>query len=358
MQNETDIKAALNSIIQAEGDRFEYDEAEINKESQKLRGENATLGIKILSILGGTLSALAFVGFLMIAGLYNSEGGMIVTGFLFMGAALWLNTQFEKLILDTLSVTAYLIGLCLIGIGLSHSNMDDNTLSILLIVISIGALAITQNYILSFISVMVISGSVLFMIIDNHYFGAIHIYNACVLLALTYNILNEAAWIKASKIISRLYNPVRIGLIFALVSGLILVSKRGLFDYSFTQLWITSVFTIPVTMYVIYAILKQNGVKALRSKIFIYVLSTLCLLPTVYCPAISGSLLIILLAYMANYKLGLSIGILSFIYFVSQYYYDLGLTLLEKSIVLFASGVLFLAFFLISYKKLRSNEEV
>lgn len=358
MQTETNIDSTLNAIIQAEGDRFEYDEAAIDLEHQKRQVESSTLGIKILSIAGGILSTFAFLGFLMIAGLYDSEGGMIVTGILFMVAALWLNTKYQKLILDALSVTAYLIGLCLLGFGFSESGMEDNTLAVAFIIISVGALAITQNYVLSFISVIVIDLSILFLIINQKAYDAIHAYNGLVLLALVYSMLHESRWIKGHKLLSKLYNPIRIGLIIAYVIGLFCVSRNGMLDLVHTPLWFTSIINIPVAIYALSAILKLNGVREFRTKVYIYTLSSLCLLPTVYCPAISGALLIVLLSFFVNYRLGLSIGIISFVYFVSQYYYDLSLTLLEKSIVLFTSGVIFLVFFLIMNKKLSSHEEV
>jgi len=90
----------------------------------------------------------------------------------------------------------------------------------------------------------------------------------------------------------------------------------------------------------------------------IYALSILLLLPTVLSPAISGAILIILLSFLVNYKTSLVIGIAAFIYFVSQYYYDLHFTLLTKSILLFSSGILFLGLYLLTHKKLTSNEKI
>jgi len=81
-------------------------------------------------------------------------------------------------------------------------------------------------------------------------------------------------------------------------------------------------------------------------------------LPTAFSPVILGILLIILLSFLVNYKLGLSVGILTFIYFICQYYYDLNYTLLTKSILLFSSGILFLIFYIFIHKYLGSNEKI
>ncbi|WP_417936263.1 DUF4401 domain-containing protein [Flagellimonas ochracea] len=78
-------------------------------------------------------------------------------------------------------------------------------------------------------------------------------------------------------------------------------------------------------------------------------------MPTLFAPGISGSLLIVLLCFKVNYKTGFIIGIISLIYSIGQYYYDLSFTLLTKSIILFLSGVLLLVFYMVFNKKLGSK---
>ena len=77
----------------------------------------------------------------------------------------------------------------------------------------------------------------------------------------------------------------------------------------------------------------------------IYALSLLTLLTTILAPAISGSLLIVLLAFKVNYRTGFVMGLIALVYGIGQYYYDLQFTLLVKSIMLMASGALFLLFY-------------
>ena len=90
----------------------------------------------------------------------------------------------------------------------------------------------------------------------------------------------------------------------------------------------------------------------------IYILSALILVSTIFSPSISGGIVIVLLSFLVNYKTGLAIGIISIIYFVSQYYYDLNFTLLTKSIILFVSGIMFLLFYLFTAKNLNTNEKI
>lgn len=358
MNSEMELKSTLDTVVQSEGVNFRFDVVEIENEYSKLHSEKSSTAIKILSVLGGFLATMAFLGFMMIAGLYDSEVGMVIIGILSIGFAIWLNVRFNKLIIDTLSVSTYAIGFSLLASGLSYMEVDENIISILLIAIALITLAIMQNYILSFISILIINGGFLFLVINNDLYYLIHIYNAFIVLLLTYVFLNEAKLITGNKLISKLYNPVRIGLLMSLIIGLVFVGKTGIFENHVYAIWASSIITIPATIYVISIIAGIMGVTEMRTKILIYTVCTLILLPTAFSPAVSGALLIILLSFLVNYKIGVSIGIISFIYFISQYYYDLNFTLLTKSILMFSTGIIFLLFYFFTYNKLKPDEEI
>ena len=352
MENKLSIRDNLEYISTLEGNSFEFDEIEIEKEYSNSQKEKSGIAIKILSVLGGFLATLAFLGFLLIAGLYDSKAGLVITGLIFTGAAIWLNVEYKKLIIDTLSVSAYAIGLCLIAFGLSELKVGDIAICILLMIISLFTIGITKNYILSFISILTINGSLIYLIIDNDLYNLIHVYDAILLVLLTYVFLNEAKLLADKKFPSKLYNPIRIGLIFSLITGLVFVGQRGIFDFGIKLIWASSIITIPLTIYVISIIAKIIGITNTKTLYLVYTFSMLFLIPTVMSPAISGALLILLLSFLVNYKTGLAIGVISFIYFISQYYYDLSFTLLTKSIILFVSGIIFLLFYVFTHKKL------
>jgi len=358
MNEQIDIKSKLDEIIQTEGAEFEFEMPGIEKEYAKLHSDSSSLAIKILSISGGILATFAFIGFLLIAGLYDSEQGLIVLGTIFIAGAILVNVKFNKLIIDTSSISAYAIGYCLLAGGLGMLRVDANIICLLFVIISLVVLIITQNYMLSFVSILIINGCFLFLIVYHDSINFIHLYNASVLLLMTLVYLHEAKIICNLRRFSKLYNPLRIGLTISILSGLVFVGKRGLLNNSDYFNWTSSIITIPLTIYVISIILKTIGIKDIKAKIGIYVLSVLFLVPTAYSPAISGSLLIILLAFLVNFKTGLYLGIISFIYFISQYYYDLNFTLLTKSIILFFSGLVFLLFFFLIHKKSVTNEKV
>ncbi len=358
MENNISIRENIEYISKHECDSFECNEIEIKKEYINAQKDKSSIAIKILSVLGGFFATLAFLGFLLIAGLYDSEAGLVVTGLIFTGAAIWLNVVYKKLIIDTLSVSAYAIGLCLMAFGLLELGAGDNTICVFLMIISLLTIGITKNYILSFVSILTINGCFIYLIIDNDLSSLIHFYDAILLILLTYVFLNEAKLLADKRFPTKLYNPVRIGLMISLITGLVFVGQRGIFDFGIKYIWASSIITIPLTIYVISIIAKIIGVTKTKSLYLIYSCSILFLLPTAMSPAISGALLIILLSFLINFKAGITIGVISFVYFISQYYYDLNYTLLTKSIILFVSGIVFLLFYLFTHKKLAQNEKV
>ena len=358
MDKLTSKKALLDSIRLSEGAKFECDENAIYKEYNTQEENKSSLAIKILSIFGGFLATLTFLSFLAITGLYNSKLGLLIFGIGFIISAIGLNKAYEKFIIDTFSISLYVIGFVLFAFGLSEANVDENIIAILISFIALSALIITQNFILSFISVLSINGNFIFLIISNNLYDLIHLYVTINTLILTYLFLNEAKIISTSKRMSQLYNPVRIGLVISLLFGLISIGKRHLIPISQSHIWLSSIVMILVIIYLVYSIIKINEIKTVKSKVMIYILSALILISTILSPSISGAIVVMLLSFLVNYKTGLAIGIISIIYFVSQYYYDLNFTLLTKSIILLVSGVMFLLFYLFTTKKLNSNEKI
>ncbi|MCF6308708.1 MAG: DUF4401 domain-containing protein [Flavobacteriaceae bacterium] len=357
MNKKEQLLHLANSIKTSEGDCFNFNETELVKELNLQQENKSSLVIKILSIFGGILSSFAFLGFLLIAGLYDSEIGMVIFGIGFIAGSILINKAQDKLITDTLSVSLYILGLALIGFGFSEMDMNENLIIIVFIGIAVSSLFITQNYMLSFISILTINGSLLALIASNNLYSLIHLYIAINTALLVFIFLNEAKIITYNKKFSKLYNPSRIAIVISLLTGLIVVGTKDFLPISTNIIWISSLVFFVAIIYLISKIVSVLQIETAKNKNLIYLLSGIILIPTVLSPSISGALLIVLLSFYVNYKTGLVIGIISFIYFISQYYYDLSFTLLTKSIILFSSGILFITFYLIINKKLLPNEK-
>jgi hypothetical protein len=358
MDKITSKKELLNSIRLAEGTSFQYNEEAILHEYELQKENKSSLAIKVLSIVGGFLATLAFLGFLFIAGLYESELGMILFGLGLITSALILNRIYSKLIIDTFSVSSYVIGITLLIIGLFEMDFNENSVTLLIIFIAIISLLITQNYILSFIAILSVSCSFLTLMFSNDLYNLIHLYIAFNVLMLTALFRYESKLITFNAKVSKLYNPIRIGLIVSLLAGLISIGRKHLIPISENHVWLSSILMILVIIYLVNRILIITEIKAVKSKLLIYLFTGLILISLLFSPSILGAIVILLLSFLVNYKTGLTIGVISLIYFISQYYYDLNFTLLTKSILLLSSGIVFLLFYVLITKNSISNEKI
>lgn len=358
MKKEADIKQMLVQLQAQEGASFHIEEDAILLEYQKINANRSGIAIKVLTIFGGLLASLAFMGFLFIAEVYDSGLAMLTMGLAFIAGAIWLSKAYDKLIIDTTAVSLFVIGLFEFTFGVGSLHANENMICILLIIVAIATLVIVQNYILAFIAVLLINGSVITLILENSH-NLLQMYIAVALITLTLLMLHEASLITVSKKISRLYNPIRLALILSLLAAWItLVGNFGWNPSSIHFNLVSSIPAIAAIFYTLPRIIRLLNIQPVAIRVGVYLITALLLAPTIYAPAIAGTLLLTLLSFWVNYKTGFALGIIALIYFICQYYYDLRFTLLTKSLLMMASGILFLLFYLLTHKKLNQHEKI
>ncbi|WEK37207.1 MAG: DUF4401 domain-containing protein [Candidatus Pseudobacter hemicellulosilyticus] len=357
MNNREAIQSLLQQVRHTEESPLIADEEAIAAEYEKSHNDQS-LGIKILSIFGGLLASVLFLGALGITGLYDSTEGLLLFGTLFIGGAILASRLTDHIIVDTASVSAYLLGLVLLGAGLGSVKFTEFTICTIISLIAIGALCIVRDYIFSFISVLIVHGCISWLTMFKGapgIAGMLYIALLSVILLLVY--LKEAKLIADRTILSLVYRPVRAGLLVAFLSGLAMLNTTK-YSYLFPRIsWLASVVITGCIIWLIALLTKNLQLKPFY-RIGIYILCLIILAPTALAPGIAGGLLVILLGFLVNDKAAFVLGIVAFIYFVSRYYYDLNFTLLTKSILLFSSGIVFLLLYLFTHKKLTAHEEV
>lgn len=327
-----------------------FDENQL-EEAYKTSTENQSVAIKLLTIFGGVMSSLSFLGFLFIAGLYDSTGGLLLFGSLFLIGSLLLTKGFDRVITRTVCVSLYLMSFILLGMGLDRMQISEDMTAVLFIAISLATMTFVQQYILAFVAVLVFNGSIMFLIYSNKLLLGVELYVSLLAFGIVGFMLWEAKVLRINQMISRLYEPMKTGLMLSLIGSLFILGVKHLFPEFVQFVWIPSVVFIACIAFLISRLLINWQIEK-QSIIGILAIVTLALLPTIFSSAISGSLLIILLCFQVNYKTGFAIGILAFIYFIGQYYYDLNFTLLTKSIILFSSGLLLILLYFLVRKKL------
>ncbi len=351
------IEELLEELESEIGNDFVSDKQAILAEYQNKDIGQPGIAIKLLSVFGGFLASLALFGFMGIAGVFDSEYGILVVG---TGAIIFswiLNKKVNNLIFDTFSVSIFIIGVVSLAFGLLNLNLDENTVIFMIIAIALASLYVMQNYILSFVSTVAIGACLLTWIISNDLYDFIHIYITFYALLMGFWFLYEAKIMSFSAKLSLLYSPLRIGIVISFLFGLITLGIRGLIPLDQNYIWISSVFICAGVLFLVHNIIRIVEMEESKHKSPIYGLTALFLLPTIFCPSISGAILIVLLGFYVNHKTSFIIGIVALVYFVSQYYYDLSFSLLTKSLILISSGAMLLVFYVFIQKMLKENEK-
>ena len=273
--------------------------------------QKSNLTIEVLSIIGGVLTAIFFLGFLVLSSILRSETSCLITGSILIITTLFVNRLLTKPFLDAMNITCYIAGCILAGYGMNR-NMD--VLFIVLIGISVVTMLLSKGFILTFLSV----------------------------LSYTNGDLSK-------------YKPIHSGLFVSCVLSLAGLSVNYLTKS--TNDWIISVFMLVGILLMVYKIVQVMQVKSPVHQVCIYLLCILICFPSLHAPYLSGSILLILICFQYGYKAESAVALLLFIYSISKYYYDLDITLLTKSITLFFTGIaLLIAWYIFTQKKTRHEK--
>jgi hypothetical protein len=253
-------------------------------------------------------------------------------------------------VLDTFGISLFGIGFLMVAVALSQMHADENTISLVFILMALGSLALVQNYMLSFISVLILNGSIL-VLVNSVGADLIHLFLAALITLLTYVFLAEAKLITGSKKWSRLYLPARAALLFSFAAMLVCLNEGWLLKISWHYAWLSFVIIFAALVILYTRLFSLFGIEKISGKALFAFAPLLLLLPTLHTPAIAGALFMILLSFMVSYKTGLGLGILSLVYFLIEYYYDLHFTLLTKSGILFFTGLLFILGYVVIHRR-------
>lgn len=358
MDNQYNIDQKAAYFRELEGRFLEIDEDKIIKAYEDNRSNQSGTSVRILTITGGILASLAFLGFAGVLGLFDLPAGMIITGILFLGISFFLNNSYNKVLPDTLSITTYLIALLFVSLGLGQYDLNDNIVPVLLILIGIVTIFLFSNYILTFVAVLIVHGGICALIMLNEIYGLFHVYVSLWIVLTAILFLYEAEIVVKKSRMLKDYDALRIGSIFALISGLVVLSVKDLLPLDRMMIPVSSLVAISAVFYLIFKLTREVNEKYLTKKYLLLGLILVVLAPTILSPGIGGSLLLVLLCFYVNYRTGFVIGIISFLYFIFQFYYDLSFTLLIKSMLLIFSGLFFLCLYFLTSKMLVSDEKV
>ena len=81
------------------------------------------LTIQVVSIIGGILTAIFFLGFLVVASIIRTETSSLIIGCLFIITTLTISRRLTVPFLDAMNITLYIAGCALIAYGLNKCSL-------------------------------------------------------------------------------------------------------------------------------------------------------------------------------------------------------------------------------------------
>lgn len=350
----------LNEIIgrikAREGSGFEIDEEAVKADLQEYQSAYGNISLKVLSVLGGLLATASFMGFLALTGFYDSDWLVTISGLVFIVASFFLNKKYDHLLLDTTTIAAHVVGYCLVGLGFDELNVEDYYVAGSFMLISVVVLMLSENYMIALVSALVFSGSL------AAFLGIYNLEDYVIILfiffgtAWTYVSTRESAIISQSRKVNKLFQPVHLGLFIAFTAVIFFLVMDGKFSFQIKNLWAYALVAWTGIIYLIFPLFREGGLVDAKSKICVAVLAVLLLIPSWYSPYISGVIFLLLVTYKYGFRTQFALSVVFLVYAFSQYYYDLNMSLLAKSGILFGSGALLLLARFIFNQQLTDHE--
>ncbi|MFA6885058.1 MAG: DUF4401 domain-containing protein [Paludibacteraceae bacterium] len=352
MGNDDTIKTAMGYFKEIESHPLNMDEEAIFSECRK-EEQNISLSIKIVTVFGSLLASVIF-SLLLYWLSDDSNPARILCGIFFLCCTIFFSRMSDKLFLNVIVISSYLTGFFIMSLALSESIQSDAVVCIVLIFFAFVILCVIQNPIVAFLSILIIAFNLEKLTICAHSIELFSLFMISLSLLLMLVYRNEAKILSWRHHISRVYLPIRSGLTFSFISlffvpiwfskdlECLLPMSPSVFGYA------TNLFFILLIGYQLYHTFPILGITRKWHKVSICAFICLALLHTT--AALSASVLVILLSFHVNNKIGLVLGILAFLYFLCLYYYDMRFSLLTKSLLLFSTGVLFSAIYIFLYR--------
>jgi len=290
--------------------------------------------------LSGWIAALFIVGFVIVGlgTMYKfTESALILvligTGLCMAMTAVkryWL----ESIFIGQTSLAINLAGQLLIIVGVGAETEEIIATAIATIVLQVIMIQIYPDPIQRFLSVLMIVGALFVLMEEWKFYEAIH------LLVIILATISLIIWAVDSKFVSRnldaISRPIGFGTVVALF-GLLIISTL---EDSHVVYWWFSTSGLLLLLLGLMAYITHHAEFELPQSMLIGLVggTVLLTLLTAQAPGIMAACLIVILAFWRGDTILMGVAIAFLTLFISAFYYNLNLTLLQKSLMLLASG--------------------
>lgn len=300
--------------------------------------------VKVLLAFSGWLAALFLLGFIGMAMefVFDDSASAGIVGGVMIGAAFAVLRLRKNEFLEHLALAVSLAGQALIVFAILEVSDGIQSQTWFLLALLEGTLAIVMpNFVHRVFSSFVAAAAVCLLLIS---YGWLNLIGGAILLPAAWCWFNEFRH-------PRLMERMR-ALGYGLVLALILQKATAFFGYGLLG-WYVGMPPEPqigarvgelligaVMLYVVWSLLQRYGVR-LSERVSIAALAGTLLLCAVSMKVqgLSTGMVVILLGFAGSNRVLQGLGIVSLLYFISNYYYLLETTLLAKSLNLLAVGL-------------------
>lgn len=296
--------------------------------------------VKLLVGISAWLAALFLGFFFSLTGLVDSSTSMVVVGLILCA----VSAGVKHLVGNSIFWSQLAFAFSLAGQGLSIAGIadwtDNTTQTALLAALLEGVLFVFYPDLLHrLISVLAVIAAAVVVLYDQHLGNGIHALTMLTALGAV------ALWQAEVHILGQRWGNFHAPLIYGLPIALFAIcglAQVGLFPS--TYWWISAVGLALVLLYLGYQILSDLAIPP-QSAVGLWFVASLVLvmIPAWQTPGIVAALIVLLVAYWRGNTLLLGLAMLFLLLFLGAYYYNLDITLLNKSYILMGTGVVLLA---------------
>jgi len=302
--------------------------------------ESSPWYIKALVGIAAWIAAFFLGAFLGVAGLIDSTESMLIFGSVLIVIAVVLKRLTRYSIFwGQLAFAVVLAGQGLLIAGVGLRDFDVTTIALFVVLLEVVIFALYPDALHRMLSVLAITAAIAVLLYEQAMPELIH--GLIFLLAVG----AVAVWQQEFRLLTSRWFPVRAPLGYGLALSLFgLCLLTLVMEYGATLWWLSAAGLALVLLYLAYRLLYELE-RPLLSPVGLWALVAVALLliPAYQTPGILAAVIVLLLGFWRNNVLLMGLATLFLLFFLSAYYYNLEITLLNKSYILMGTGVVLLA---------------
>lgn len=301
--------------------------------------------VRLLTFAGAVVAAFFLASALFLLGILDEQGGAYIgIGVILIAATLALRPRLEALFLEQLALILSVVGsACVVaGVGML-TDLGWAALTTLIVVELVVLLGYADFLRRLLATVAIVLGAVV-LLIERDVTNAVHLIILALVLAVPAVWMQESRWVTAGR--ADLLRPVGYGLPAMLLALLVLSTFGDSADaLADLRLWWIETLVLGATLAGVVGVVLRRLGRSPTDRLGAILLAALAALTalTLPAPGILGGLLVLVIGFHRGLPILMGLALAALAGFVAAYYYSLALTLLAKSGVLVASGLVLLA---------------